>query len=604
MTRKKWLVVGGVIVALVLVASVFGVKKYQNAKAEREKLAAVQTVANNYVKSLQSKDFKKLTTLLSNDSIKAEGLDEKELVTKYTNIYEGINATITNIKADEVSYDEADDSYSFSYDMKMTTTLGSLPVKRYTVKFVSDNNEWKVKWLTSLIFPEMKKGDKLHIETFSPVRGTISDKDDAPLAKDNDEGIRNYELGAAGSAITGYVRPVTADDIKDNPLLGEHDVIGAAGLEGTFDKELRGERGGKISIVKEDGKERAELQLKETKNGKDFTTTIDSKLQKAYYAAFANDKAAVTMLNPQTGEVMAAISTPSYNPNDFVKGLSATQWEAYNDADKKPLLNRLTVRYEPASTFKALTASAGIEHGTLIPDEELNIKGLKWQANSDWGDYKVTRVSDVNPVDLKKALVYSDNIYFAQQAIKMGQKAFTSKMEQFGFNGEDKFPLETKAPQLSTDGLKSEVLLADTSYGQGQVLMSPIQLARSYTPFANSGKLIEPQLMKTTEKSPETNAISEETANIVMKDLEAVVSDSQGTAHELRISGHRLAAKTGTAEVGKLTQDSKGSENSSLVVLDADKKEYVLAGILEGSDKKPSHHLIKQVKKVLEEYYN
>ena len=124
MTRKKWLVVGGVIVALVLVASVFGVKKYQNAKAEREKLAAVQTVANNYVKSLQSKDFKKLTTLLSNDSIKAEGLDEKELVTKYTNIYEGINATITNIKADEVSYDEADDSYSFSYDMKMTTTLG------------------------------------------------------------------------------------------------------------------------------------------------------------------------------------------------------------------------------------------------------------------------------------------------------------------------------------------------------------------------------------------------------------------------------------------------------------------------------------------------
>lgn len=394
--------------------------------------------------------------------------------------------------------------------------------------------------------------------------------------------MRYYPLGEAAAQLIGYVGTISADDLKDNPELPSDGQIGRAGLEAVFDEQLRGHAGGRLTIADESGKEKEVLLEADKKDGANVQLTIDSNAQQMAYSGLNGQAGATVAMNPSTGDLLAAVSSPSYDPNKMAHGISQEDYDAYNNDPLHPFTSRFANRYAPGSTFKTITTAVGLDAGTIDPNEVLTIDGLKWQKDNSWGSYQVTRVSDVSSVNLKTALVYSDNIYMAQQTLKMGEQTYTDGLKKFIFGEELDLPIEMNPAQISNDGsLSKEILLADTGYGQGELLISPIQQAAMYTVFANDGTLVYPRLLQTEETKKKENVISANTAGVITEDLKAVVTDANGTGHALAGLGIPLAAKTGTAEI-KENQDEQGKENSFLMAFNPDQKNYLMVSFLEG----------------------
>ncbi|WP_433750771.1 penicillin-binding transpeptidase domain-containing protein [Paenibacillus amylolyticus] len=420
--------------------------------------------------------------------------------------------------------------------------------------------------------------------------------------------IRYYPLGEAAAHLIGYVRKATKEDLdKDTEgYYRAEDWIGKAGLEQSMEKQLRGERGGLIEITDESGNSRSELIRKDAVDGQNIQLTISSKQQKKLYQTLSSggDAGAMVLMNPTDGNLLALVSSPSYNPNKMVTGLTQAEWDAYSANEKLPFINRVTTRYAPGSTFKAITAAAGLMEKVTTADKTHDISGLQWRKDDSWGGYYVKRVKSLSPVNMVDALVYSDNIYFAMEAIEMGSAKFIEGIQKFGFG--DNFGLDElylKPSQYANEAhldLSSEVLLADTSYGQGEMLMSPIHLAASFTPFINEGKLVKPVLIEGKESTDPEVIITPEAANTVKNALGEVVSRQGGTAHTLNSIPGGLAGKTGTAEL-KAKKGEKGQENGFFVVFDTDSPTYLLTAVIEEvNGRGGSHYVVDKLKPFLE----
>ncbi|WP_340015744.1 penicillin-binding transpeptidase domain-containing protein [Paenibacillus sp. FSL K6-1318] len=420
--------------------------------------------------------------------------------------------------------------------------------------------------------------------------------------------IRYYPLGEAAAHLIGYVRKATKEDLdKDTEgYYRAEDWIGKAGLEQSMEKQLRGARGGLIEITDESGNSRSELIRKDAVDGQDVQLTISSKQQKQLYQTLSSggDAGAMVLMNPTDGNLLALVSAPSYNPNKMVTGLTQAEWDAYSANEKLPFINRVTTRYAPGSTFKAITAAAGLMEKVTTADKTHDISGLQWRKDDSWGGYYVKRVKSLSPVNMVDALVYSDNIYFAMEAIEMGSAKFIDGIQKFGFG--DNFGLDElylKPSQFANEAhldLASEVLLADTSYGQGEMLMSPIHLATSFTPFINEGKLVKPILIDGKETSDPEVIITPEAANTVKDALGEVVSRQGGTAHTLNSISGGLAGKTGTAEL-KAKKGEKGQENGFFVVFDTDTPTFLLSAVIEEvNGRGGSHYVVDKLKPFLE----
>ncbi|MBO1300721.1 MULTISPECIES: penicillin-binding transpeptidase domain-containing protein [unclassified Enterococcus] len=395
---------------------------------------------------------------------------------------------------------------------------------------------------------------------------------------------RYYPLGEAAAQLIGYVGDITAEDIEKNPELSSTGKIGRSGLEMAYDKELRGTNGGKLSVTDEEGNEKAVLLQHEVENGQDIQLTIDANAQKTAFDSLEGKPGSTVATAPKTGDLLALVSSPSYDPNKMTNGISQADYKAYEEDPNRPFISRFATGYAPGSTFKMITAAIGLDNGTLNPDEVLTINGLKWQKDSSWGSYQVTRVSDVPQVNLKNALVYSDNIYMAQETLKMGEEAFRKGLGQFIFGEDLDLPIQMNPAQISNeDSFNSEILLADTGYGQGQLLINPIQQAAMYSVFANNGNLIYPRLVMDQETKDKKNVISETSVQTILPDLVDVVQDPNGTAHSLAALGIPLAAKTGTAEI-KEKQDEKGQENSFLYAINPETNGYLVISMLENKE--------------------
>lgn len=409
-------------------------------------------------------------------------------------------------------------------------------------------------------------------------------------------GSRTYPLGEAAAQLIGYVGNATADDIKKTPTLTADSQVGKAGLEQTEDQRLRGTDGGELYILH--GKQATVLLKTKAKAGKDLTLTIDATKQKAAYAALNNQPGAVVTMAPQTGELLTLASAPSYDPNKFVNGISQSDYDAYANNKSLPFVSRFAQRYAPGSTFKMLTAAIALQNKTITTDTTKAISGLKWQENASWGTYKVTRTVDASPENMTQALVNSDNIWFAQTALKMGADAYLKGLEPL-FKTQASLPLHQGKAQISNSGkLASDTLLADTAYGQGQLLLSPIQQAAMYSSIANGGAMQQPTLIK-NQAATRTTVFDQSDANAVKTALTHVVSDATGTAHGLAITGHTIAAKTGTAEL-KLKQDTDGKQNGFLVAMDADNNQYLTVSLMENVGSSP---VVTAMKPYLESLY-
>lgn len=382
----------------------------------------------------------------------------------------------------------------------------------------------------------------------------------------SDTEVREYPLGEAAAHLVGYVQSVTAEDLENHAGEGytANSVMGKSGMEGLFEKELKGQNGCSIYIVDSDGNKKTELASIFVQDGKDIQLTIDADLQRSLYAQFKEDKSCSVAMNPYTGEVLALVSTPSYDNNDFILGLSNEQWTALNEDENKPMYNRFRQVWCPGSTFKPIIAAIGLESGAIDPMEEYGNEGLSWQKDSSWGSYYVTTLHTYEPVILENALIYSDNIYFAKAALKIGAEEMERSLTELGFNEEIPFDIKMAKSQYSnTENIETEIQLADSGYGQGQVLINPLHMACIYSAFCNEGNIVKPYLVYQAEATVtfwKPGAFSKETANQVLEGTKKVVNDSHGTGHAAHRDDIVLAGKTGTAEIKTSKDDTSGTE--------------------------------------------
>ena len=416
---------------------------------------------------------------------------------------------------------------------------------------------------------------------------------------------RTYPIGEAAAHLIGYVGAVTAEDMKKNKDLSEGSIIGRTGLERVFDKELRGRDGGYIAITNSEGKEKEILQKINVVEGKKIQLTIDVQAQYLAYKSLDNERGSSVVTEPKTGDLLAVASSPSFDPNKFVHGISQTDYDKLSKDKALPFLARYSNGYAPGSTFKLITAAIGLDAGTIDPNQALAINGLKWQQDASWGGYKVTRVSDVSPVDLRTAMIYSDNIYMAQETLKMGEKTFRAGLNKFIFGEELDLPIEMNPAQISTEkNFGSDILLADTGYGQGQLLLNPIQQIATYSVFPNNGTIVYPKLLLSQENKTKKNVVSAETVARINQDMQAVVEDPNGTANSLQSLGIPLMAKTGTAEI-KDKQDERGQQNSFLYAFDSQNQKFSVLQFLEDRpDSKSAVGMVPELLKYLKENYN
>lgn len=392
----------------------------------------------------------------------------------------------------------------------------------------------------------------------------------------SDTEVRAYPLGEAAAHLVGYVQSVTAEDLEKHAGEGytQNSVIGRSGAEGLFESELKGQNGCRIYIVDADGKEKTELAQKMVEHGKTIKLTIDSELQKTLYEQFQQDKSCSVAMNPYTGEVLALVSTPSYDNNDFILGLSSEKWAALNEDENKPLYNRFRQVWCPGSSFKPITAAIGLESGAVDPNEDYGNVGLSWQKDASWGSYYVTTLHAYEPVVLENALIYSDNIYFAKAALKIGAEEMKQSLLQLGFQEELPFEIVmSKSKYSNTENIETEVQLADSGYGQGQMLVNPLHLACLYTAFCNEGNVVKPYLVYCQEGGKETwlaNAFSANTAQMVLEGIKKVVNDPHGTGYAAHRTDVLLAGKTGTAEIKASKDDTSGTELGWFAVFTAE----------------------------------
>lgn len=310
--------------------------------------------------------------------------------------------------------------------------------------------------------------------------------------------VREYPLGKASAHLTGYVQSVTAEDLEEHAGEGYtvSSVIGRSGMESLFEKELKGQNGCKIYIADRDGNEKTVLANQSVSNG---------------------------------------------------------QWTDLNEAEDKPMYNRFRQVWCPGSTFKPITAAVGLESGAINPTEDYGNVGLSWQKDSSWGSYYVTTLHAYEPVVLENALIYSDNIYFAKAALKIGAEELENSLTGLGFHEELPFEIKMAQSQYSnTENIETEIQLADSGYGQGQVLINPLHMACIYSAFCNEGNIIKPYLVYQQDKASEywiSNAFGEETAAQILEGIKKVVNDPNGTGYAAHREDIILAGKTGTAEI-------------------------------------------------------
>lgn len=464
----------------------------------------------------------------------------------------------------------------------------------------------------------IKKVDELNLNSMEPREDNVKNKEfqDELLAVPGvlitDTEVRYYPLGESGAHLVGYVQNVTAEDLEKHPdedYLSDS-VIGRNGMEALFEKELKGTNGRTITITDSGGTVKKTLAAKPRVDGKDITLTIDSTLQDEIYQAFKEDKSCTVAMNPFTGEVLALVSTPSYDDNDFILGMSEEKWASLNDDERKPMFNRFRQRFAPGSSFKSITGAIGLSTGAIDPNEDFGREGLSWRKDESWGNYYVTTLHDYSPAILENAFIYSDNIYFAKAALKIGYDDFMSGLDKLGFNQEIPFDISvTKSQYSNTERIETEVQLADSGYGQGQMLVNPIHLASLYTMFANHGNVIKPYLQYKAEPKSEVwlpGACSPEIADRIQTALGKVISSEHGTGHAAYRNDIGLAGKTGTAEIKASKDDRTGTELGWFAVYTTDpnlETPILLVSMTEDvKDRGGSGYVVRKDKAILNSY--
>lgn len=394
---------------------------------------------------------------------------------------------------------------------------------------------------------------------------------------------RVYPYAEEISHLTGYVQSLNEEELKANIGKGYNSksVMGKAGLEKAYEERLRGVTGYEVYITNEAGKKKKTIITREAKKGDDIKLTIDINIQKYIYQQFKNDESASVVINPKTGEILAMCSTPTYNPHDFVLGMTNEKWQSITTNPAEPLYNRCTGAWVPGSSLKPIIGAIALNTNSITAEEDFGTSGKRWQKDTSWGTYNVTTVKTYDgPANLRNGLVYSDNIYFAKLALRIGDDLLKNELNKIGFNKNIDFVQPMKASRFTGEGedtFQSEVQLADTGYGQGKVLVNPLHMATMYTAFINEGNMIKPYIeFKEDIGTPEyylKDAFSSQVANTIKEDLIQVIEDENGTAHNVKMNGITLARKNRNSRNKRNTRRYRRYRNRMVLCLHSRRKQ-------------------------------
>ena len=390
-----------------------------------------------------------------------------------------------------------------------------------------------------------------------------------------------HSLGYVGLASEDEVKSLNKDRQPEDGLYTTDSTVGKSGVERLYEKELRGKDGFYYFIRRADGTVKSTLFRRDAENGLDVHLTVDFDLQQRTEELLdvvmfgENTAGAVIVMNPKTGEVESLASYPTYDLNKFVIGFTDEEYQALSAKPNAPFVDR-TKRglYPPGSTYKVFIAAAALDLGVLSEDYVFTgkIDNDYWTPTGYgtwiWPSIKRTRVQNrTMPLNMANCMLHSDNIYFANAALKVGEERLKEYLNGFGMSSELPFELVNSRSQIINPNERmSYKLLADTGYGQGQVLITPLQLATMFCAFRNDGDLPVPRIldsmyrvsgiysdrvMKSSYSAWLKNAVSKQSIDKITPMLEAVVDPSRnGTGRSLRVPNCDVAGKTGSAEIG------------------------------------------------------
>jgi len=434
--------------------------------------------------------------------------------------------------------------------------------------------------------------------------------------------LRYYPYGSLASHLLGYTQPITSNEFKVLAKKGYliFDRIGRIGVEAAYESHLRGKWGGEMLEVDALGSVQRSLGIRSPRPGKDLTLTLDLDLQRAAEEALSDKKAgAIVALNPQTGAIMAMASRPTFNPNFFSRSFTSQKdYDYLFFSSAKPLFNRALNAYDPGSTWKPVTAMAGMETDKFPIDIRLKTTScLKYGAHC----FREHNGQGFGVIGYEDALKFSSNTFFYQVGVGVGSEALYDAASKLGFDsltgieiayeeskglvGNEEWASQGRgwAKPGTTPWIPED--MASAAIGQAVVQVTPLQLARAYAVFANGGYLITPHLAKLdvdwlSPKYRQKVDIKSSTLDTIRRGLRAVADSGTGWAITENLPDlPPVAGKTGTAE------DSAGGADHSWFACFApyDSSEIVIVAFAQNTPGGGSVHALPMARKVLKAWY-
>jgi len=391
--------------------------------------------------------------------------------------------------------------------------------------------------------------------------------------------LRSYPFGEMAAHLFGYLGEITEDELRseDFPGYRSGEMVGKTALERLFEEQLRGAAGQKRIEVNVKGRELRQVTTRSPLPGDRLYLTIDTTLQQAAEKALGDQAGAVVAMDVHTGEVLAFVSRPNFDPAWFARGISSDEWQSLMDDPRKPMTNKaLRGQYPPGSTFKLAVALAALEAGTATPNTVVQCNG-SFQLSKSY-EYRCWKKRGHGAVDLHKAIKESCDVWFYKVGLDTGIEQIASAARRLGLGHETGFPFGNERSGLIPDKAWKKRRFGTSWYdgetvisaiGQGFVLATPLQLATMTAAIANGGTVWKPQVVqKIVSLEGDTEWVMEpvkltETAwstrdiSAVRKAMESVVNDIGGTARASKLEGVRFAGKTGTAQVVKRKSDEE-----------------------------------------------
>ncbi len=388
--------------------------------------------------------------------------------------------------------------------------------------------------------------------------------------------VRFYPNGSLASHIIGYTgreAPLSIRPIENNDLIFPESQ-GREGLEQIFDNELRGQPGILHITYDKEGRKTSERIARQPVPGYNVVSTLDDNFQRLCEKVLSENskRGALVVIEPGTGEILAMASNPGFNPNDFVPVVKPAVFESYSKDPSDPLVPRaFRSAYPAGSTFKTFVGFAALESGKVKPKDEFNCPTDFTVGDHTFKNWKKTGSGMLN---FKEALTQSCNTWFYQVGIKIGAEPIIDYAHRLGLGHRTGIPVKSETEgNIPTDEYMMRVHkrkikngdVANMAIGQGDILISPLQMAQAMSVLSQSGIFHQTRLVKQVQtidnrvvaaypdRVREEIPVTPEIAELLRKALVAVTSDGQGTAHRAQVKGIEVAGKTGTAQWGQRT---------------------------------------------------